>query len=252
MRIWEKAGDYDVDKGSPIAWMATIARNRALDEIRRVRPVSLEDMPEGFEPAAEEVDPLGARDRSDRLVGADELFADARRGKARRHPARLLPGFHPRGARPSECSGLCRRSRLGCGEASLSCGIASGHEPLARGRFFRRRICARHARSRRARDAIAARRQREPELDEAASEPGRSAFPRSPRPRGRSSRRATIWPRSKRAFAGAPPAARANETCRVAASRVARWRAAAVADSGSVACSRSVRRPRGDARDRAA
>jgi RNA polymerase sigma-70 factor (ECF subfamily) len=47
--------------------MATIARNRALDEIRRVRPVSLEDMPEGFEPAAEEVDPLGARDRSERL-----------------------------------------------------------------------------------------------------------------------------------------------------------------------------------------
>jgi RNA polymerase sigma-70 factor (ECF subfamily) len=67
VRIWEKAGDYDVDKGSPIAWMATIARNRALDEIRRVRPVSLEDMPEGFEPAAEEVDPLGARDRSERL-----------------------------------------------------------------------------------------------------------------------------------------------------------------------------------------
>jgi RNA polymerase sigma-70 factor (ECF subfamily) len=51
VRIWEKAADYDVDKGSPIAWMATIARNRALDEVRRVRPVSLEDMPEGFEPA---------------------------------------------------------------------------------------------------------------------------------------------------------------------------------------------------------
>jgi RNA polymerase sigma-70 factor (ECF subfamily) len=68
VRIWEKAGDYDVDKGSPIAWMATIARNRALDEIRRVRPVSLEDMPEGFEPAAEEVDPLGPRDRSERLT----------------------------------------------------------------------------------------------------------------------------------------------------------------------------------------
>ena len=67
VRVWEKAGDYDVDKGFPIAWMATIARNRALDEIRRVRPVSLEDMPEGFEPAAEEVDPLGARDRSERL-----------------------------------------------------------------------------------------------------------------------------------------------------------------------------------------
>jgi RNA polymerase sigma-70 factor (ECF subfamily) len=67
VRIWEKAGDFDVEKGSPIAWMATIARNRALDEIRRVRPTSLEDLPEGFEPAAEEIDPLGARDRSEKL-----------------------------------------------------------------------------------------------------------------------------------------------------------------------------------------
>lgn len=67
VRIWEKAADFDPAKGSPIAWMATIARNRALDEIRRIRPTSLEDMPEGFEPAAEDVDPLAARDRSERL-----------------------------------------------------------------------------------------------------------------------------------------------------------------------------------------
>ena len=68
MRIWEKAGEFDPAKGSPLAWMATIARNRALDEVRRVRPASLEDMPEGFEPAAEEVDPLAARERSERLA----------------------------------------------------------------------------------------------------------------------------------------------------------------------------------------
>jgi len=68
VRIWEKAGEFDADKGSPIAWMATIARNRALDETRRVRPASLQDMPEGFEPAADEVDPLAARDRSERLA----------------------------------------------------------------------------------------------------------------------------------------------------------------------------------------
>lgn len=67
VRIWEKAGDFDAARGSPMAWMATIARNRALDEIRRVRPVSLEDMPEGFEPAGEEIDPLAARDRSETL-----------------------------------------------------------------------------------------------------------------------------------------------------------------------------------------
>ena len=68
MRIWEKAGEFDPAKGSPLAWMATIARNRALDEVRRVRPGSLEDLPESFEPAADEVDPLAARERSEGLA----------------------------------------------------------------------------------------------------------------------------------------------------------------------------------------
>jgi RNA polymerase sigma-70 factor, ECF subfamily len=68
VRIWEKAGEFDPVRGSALAWMATIARNRALDEVRRVRPASLEDQPESFEPAAEEVDPLAARDRSEGLA----------------------------------------------------------------------------------------------------------------------------------------------------------------------------------------
>ena len=68
VRIWEKAGDFDPAKGSPLAWMATIARNRALDEVRRVRPVSLEDQPAGFEPAAEDIDPLAPRERSEGLT----------------------------------------------------------------------------------------------------------------------------------------------------------------------------------------
>ncbi|HKN26958.1 MAG TPA: sigma-70 family RNA polymerase sigma factor [Roseiarcus sp.] len=68
VRIWQRAADFDVAKGSPLAWMATIARNRALDEVRRVRPASLQDMPDSFEPAAEPIDPLAARDRSERLA----------------------------------------------------------------------------------------------------------------------------------------------------------------------------------------
>ena len=68
VRIWEKAGEFDPVRGSPLAWMATIARNRALDEVRRVRPVSLEDQPEGFEPAAEDIDPLATRERSEGLA----------------------------------------------------------------------------------------------------------------------------------------------------------------------------------------
>ena len=68
VRVWEKAGEFDPVKGSAVAWMATIARNRALDEVRRVRPASLEDQPESFEPAADEVDPLAKRERSEGLA----------------------------------------------------------------------------------------------------------------------------------------------------------------------------------------
>jgi|SRR5579863_7624289 len=68
VRIWEKAGDFDPGKGSPLAWMATIARNRALDEVRRVRPRSLDELPEGLEPAAEDIDPLAGRERSETLT----------------------------------------------------------------------------------------------------------------------------------------------------------------------------------------
>jgi len=67
VRIWRRAADFDPGKGSALAWMATIARNRALDEVRRVRPVSLEDMPEGFEPEADAVNPLAARESSEGL-----------------------------------------------------------------------------------------------------------------------------------------------------------------------------------------
>ncbi len=46
MRIWQRAGDFDPTRASPISWMAAIARNRALDEVRRIKPVSIEDTPE--------------------------------------------------------------------------------------------------------------------------------------------------------------------------------------------------------------
>ncbi len=67
VRIWKKAADFDPARGSALAWMATIARNRALDEARRVRPVSLDDMDEGFEPEADTIDPLAAREKSESL-----------------------------------------------------------------------------------------------------------------------------------------------------------------------------------------
>jgi RNA polymerase sigma-70 factor, ECF subfamily len=35
VRVWEYAHEFDAQSGSPITWMATIARNRALDEVKR-------------------------------------------------------------------------------------------------------------------------------------------------------------------------------------------------------------------------
>ena len=46
VKIWERAGDYKPARASPFAWMAAIARNRALDEVRRRTLDSIEDHPE--------------------------------------------------------------------------------------------------------------------------------------------------------------------------------------------------------------
>lgn len=67
VRIWERAADFDIARASPITWMATIARNRALDEVRRKTPVSLEEIPEAGEMAADGEHPLDKRERSQEL-----------------------------------------------------------------------------------------------------------------------------------------------------------------------------------------
>jgi RNA polymerase sigma-70 factor, ECF subfamily len=54
LRIWQRASDFDAARASPITWLATIARNRALDEGRRRRMSSLEDMPELLEVPSDE------------------------------------------------------------------------------------------------------------------------------------------------------------------------------------------------------
>lgn len=35
LKIWDRAGDFTTDRGSPIAWMSTIARYTAIDSLRR-------------------------------------------------------------------------------------------------------------------------------------------------------------------------------------------------------------------------
>ena len=54
VKIWERAADFDPKMASPITWMATIARNRALDEVRRKKPDSIEDHPGILDVASQE------------------------------------------------------------------------------------------------------------------------------------------------------------------------------------------------------
>lgn len=58
VKIWDKAGEFDASRASPITWMCTIARNRALDEARRKQPQSLEDHPEYQETASDDENAL--------------------------------------------------------------------------------------------------------------------------------------------------------------------------------------------------
>jgi RNA polymerase sigma-70 factor, ECF subfamily len=48
VKIWQRAGDFDAGRASPITWMATIARNRALDEVRKTTHVRIDDVPEAL------------------------------------------------------------------------------------------------------------------------------------------------------------------------------------------------------------
>lgn len=67
VKIWERAGDFDASRASPITWMATIARNRALDEARRRRPER--DEGEDLDKLAAELPhPLDGRERSEALA----------------------------------------------------------------------------------------------------------------------------------------------------------------------------------------
>jgi RNA polymerase sigma-70 factor (ECF subfamily) len=69
IKIWERAGDFDSSRASPMTWISAIARNRAIDEIRRKGMMAIDDLPLSFEVAGDNPDPLASRERGDQLRG---------------------------------------------------------------------------------------------------------------------------------------------------------------------------------------
>lgn len=82
-QIWRQAARFDAARGSPLAWMLTIVRSRALDHLRRREPVETHADPTLLQPETstqdDAADVLHALDRRNALYEAiTELAPTAR------------------------------------------------------------------------------------------------------------------------------------------------------------------------------
>src|ERR1700743_889082 len=67
VKIWNSAGQFNPGLSSPITWMASIARNRAIDVVRKRSEVSIEEEPSAMDVAGDNPDPLARREMSEEL-----------------------------------------------------------------------------------------------------------------------------------------------------------------------------------------
>ena len=67
IRIWNNAAQFNPGVASPITWMVSIARNRAIDVVRKRGETSLEEEPAAMEVAADTPDPLARREMTEEL-----------------------------------------------------------------------------------------------------------------------------------------------------------------------------------------
>lgn len=68
LKIWNSAGQFDPAVASPITWMLAIARNRAIDIVRKKAEISIEEEPEVVDVAAETPAPLAKREMTEELT----------------------------------------------------------------------------------------------------------------------------------------------------------------------------------------
>jgi RNA polymerase sigma-70 factor, ECF subfamily len=65
LKIWRSAGEFDPRRATPITWMVAIARNRALDLVRKKSETSIEDEPTALE--AQVANPLERQETTEQL-----------------------------------------------------------------------------------------------------------------------------------------------------------------------------------------
>lgn len=67
VKIWNSAGQFNPSLSSPITWMVSIARNRAIDVVRKRSEISIEEEPAAMDVASDTPDPLARKDMTEEL-----------------------------------------------------------------------------------------------------------------------------------------------------------------------------------------
>ncbi len=67
LKVWKMADQFDPATATPITWMVAIARNRAIDIVRKRGDSTINEEPEAPEPAAEPPAPLARREMTAEL-----------------------------------------------------------------------------------------------------------------------------------------------------------------------------------------
>jgi len=67
LKVWKMADKFDSTLASPITWMVAIARNRAIDIVRKRGEVAIDDEPEAQNVADESTPPLARREMTEEL-----------------------------------------------------------------------------------------------------------------------------------------------------------------------------------------
>jgi RNA polymerase sigma-70 factor, ECF subfamily len=83
VKIWSSAGRFNPAVASPITWMTSIARNSAIDIVRKRTELSLEQEPAAMEVAADSADPLARREMTEELKRLLECVGRLEPGRQR-------------------------------------------------------------------------------------------------------------------------------------------------------------------------